>query len=280
MPTAETILARLVPLFAPGLSPDTFRSRSAALLRDLVGCHMVCFAELHPAMGKLDILFDPHLPGTDAALAGYARHMAPYPCFNFDPTANGGKPFLRGDFLSDDVFYAAPIYTEGFALAGITDHAAMVMPQTADGVFFIGMELVGGSYQPRHRAVMDQLQPHLANAYLLALDFGSLERATADTAVFERAGLSQRQAEVLSWLSAGKSNAEIATILALKPSTVKAYVQAVFDKLGVDNRHAALVQAHRLARDHTAAGEVNPAAARGSAWVNPPPDAPPTDQSR
>jgi DNA-binding CsgD family transcriptional regulator len=66
--------------------------------------------------------------------------------------------------------------------------------------------------------------------------------------------LTPRETEVLHWIAAGKSNAEIATILTIAAGTVKLHVQSILGKLGVENRTAAaaaarerglLVAAHR-----------------------------------
>jgi DNA-binding NarL/FixJ family response regulator len=52
-------------------------------------------------------------------------------------------------------------------------------------------------------------------------------------------GLSLREAEVLYWLSEGKSNRDIADILGLSPRTVMKHVEQLLAKLGVENRTAA-----------------------------------------
>jgi DNA-binding CsgD family transcriptional regulator len=51
--------------------------------------------------------------------------------------------------------------------------------------------------------------------------------------------LSDRQADVLLWVSRGKSNVEIGEILAISDRTVAKHIEHVFDKLGVENRLAA-----------------------------------------
>jgi DNA-binding NarL/FixJ family response regulator len=56
-------------------------------------------------------------------------------------------------------------------------------------------------------------------------------------------GLTQREAEVLLWVAQGKSNGEIATIIGAAENTVKKHVQNIFEKLGVESRHAAIVRA-------------------------------------
>ncbi|HWD21192.1 MAG TPA: response regulator transcription factor [Verrucomicrobiae bacterium] len=56
-------------------------------------------------------------------------------------------------------------------------------------------------------------------------------------------GLTPRAAETLLWLAQGKTNSDIATILGITESTVKKHVQEIFNKLGVETRGAAAVQA-------------------------------------
>ena len=52
--------------------------------------------------------------------------------------------------------------------------------------------------------------------------------------------LTPREREVHHWLSEGKSNDEIATILGISPHTVKNHLDHIFQKLGVENRLAAI----------------------------------------
>lgn len=59
-------------------------------------------------------------------------------------------------------------------------------------------------------------------------------------------GLTPRAAEALLWLAQGKTNPEIATILGVSDSTVKKYVQEMFEKLGVETRGAAAVRAFEV----------------------------------
>jgi DNA-binding CsgD family transcriptional regulator len=235
-------------LFAPGLDMVSFRARSARLLREALDCQIVSFATLAAETRRLDIDFDPFVPELGPALEGFGRHMAKYPCFNFDPRVADGKPFLRGDFLSDEEFYSAPVYLEGFALAGITDHAAVLLPSTDGSVFFLGLEKQGGTYRPQDRERLIELQPHLANARLLAQAFEDFEHSMTDPSAFIRLGFSPRESDTLALLSTGKTNAEIASVLGISLPTVKGHVKSIFDKLGADNRHAALLQARRLLR--------------------------------
>ncbi len=55
--------------------------------------------------------------------------------------------------------------------------------------------------------------------------------------------LSNRELEVLYWISRGKSNSVIAEILAISPSSVDVYVRRIFAKLDVTDRTTASVKA-------------------------------------
>lgn len=64
-----------------------------------------------------------------------------------------------------------------------------------------------------------------------------------DPAVLQQLGLTPREAEVLFWMTQGKSSPEIAVILEAANNTVKKHVQNIFQKLGVENRTAAALLA-------------------------------------
>jgi DNA-binding response OmpR family regulator len=58
-------------------------------------------------------------------------------------------------------------------------------------------------------------------------------------------GLTPREAEVLLWVSYGKSNRTISEILGISPRTVNKHLEQVFKKLGVETRAAAAALAVR-----------------------------------
>jgi DNA-binding CsgD family transcriptional regulator len=72
----------------------------------------------------------------------------------------------------------------------------------------------------------------------------------ADQVVLQQSlHVTSREAEVLLWISRGKSNREIGEILNISPRTVNKHLEQVFVKLGVENRASAAARAVRaLAR--------------------------------
>jgi len=61
--------------------------------------------------------------------------------------------------------------------------------------------------------------------------------------------LTERESEVLHWITNGKSNREIAETLSMSPRTVNKHLEQVFPKLGVENRTAAAAVALKVVRD-------------------------------
>jgi DNA-binding CsgD family transcriptional regulator len=69
-----------------------------------------------------------------------------------------------------------------------------------------------------------------------------------DARPLQSLGLTSREAEVLLWLSQGKSNSEIAIILTAKVRTIAKHLERVFAKLMVENRTAAAHAAMEVLR--------------------------------
>lgn len=66
------------------------------------------------------------------------------------------------------------------------------------------------------------------------------EKIKAEDPGAARERLSEREEEVLEWVAAGKTNAEIAIILGISPHTVKHHVARILEKLNVENRRGAM----------------------------------------
>jgi DNA-binding CsgD family transcriptional regulator len=81
--------------------------------------------------------------------------------------------------------------------------------------------------------------------------------------VFTALKLTPREAEVLFWISRGKSNHEIGVILGTKTSTICKHVEHIFSKLNVENRTSAAVIALEMSRAIAESSEKRP----GMPWA-------------
>lgn len=71
-----------------------------------------------------------------------------------------------------------------------------------------------------------------------------------DNIFCERLGLTRREVEVLTWVTDGKTNADIGLILGTSPRTVQKHLEHIFEKLGVETRTAAAMRALALTSSH------------------------------
>ena len=115
------------------------------------------------------------------------------------------------------------------------------------------------------------LLPHLELAYRYSNTFASLQktalevREPADRAFAAQGldtqdytpgslstlGLSEREAEVLYWVAAGKTSPVISKILGIRHDTVRAHLKKIFAKLGVENRLSAALRALQVLRSES-----------------------------
>lgn len=110
------------------------------------------------------------------------------------------------------------------------DHADRVMAQGADG-------FLSKCVPPSE--LRNSIEAILKGEIVVRLQSGAPALITETDAPPE---LSQRQREMLAFISQGKSNKEIAKVLNLSPFTVRIHVSALLRNLGVPTRAAAVAK--------------------------------------
>jgi DNA-binding CsgD family transcriptional regulator len=109
-------------------------------------------------------------------------------------------------------------------------------------------------FDERDRQRLELLRPHLAFMYHHARYARKADAAPAYDAPlphkqiqmppdFRPPGLTPREADVMRWLACGKTDAEIAALLAISPRTVQKHLEHIYVKLGVETRTAAVMRA-------------------------------------
>jgi DNA-binding NarL/FixJ family response regulator len=93
------------------------------------------------------------------------------------------------------------------------------------------------SFPTNEQIRLQYVGKHGPNEFLLRLAKDSSSDMPAEFS--SELGLTTREGEVLSWLSKGKTNRDIAQILGLSPRTVDKHLEQIYSKLGVENRTAA-----------------------------------------
>jgi DNA-binding CsgD family transcriptional regulator len=127
-------------------------------------------------------------------------------------------------------------------------------------------------FSDQDRTILEVLRPHVERAYRYARLFealratarrrndasdllGNAENHEATARSLRALGLSEREAEVLYWVAAGKSSPVIGTILGIRHDTVRAHLKKIFAKLGVENRLSAALRALEVLRSASSVPE-------------------------
>ena len=143
------------------------------------------------------------------------------------------------DLLPGTVFQRTPLFNDYYRAIRI-DHV-MAVPIHIDRhvlVSFVVNRSKRG-FSDRDRERVEVIRPHLGHLYRL-----SGRTARSDDALSEAAApLMARERDVLDWLAAGKTDKDIAAILAISPRTVQKHLQRIYEKLGVETRTAAVMRA-------------------------------------
>ncbi|QAB18922.1 response regulator transcription factor [Leucobacter muris] len=217
-------------------------------------------AELHPDVICMDvempemngieasrrILGDPSAEGPAVLILTTFGHEA----YLFDALAAGVSGFLLKTSRAEQLIDAVRTLASGQALLGSDVTRAVIdrISARAPGPGGAGRPGEPGSAGPADRgSASDEGRRATAGATVDA----AAAQAPAQTqappeaaAALDRAGLTEREREVLSLMAEGRSNAEIASELFLGEATIKTHVSNVLQKLGVRDRIQAVVWAH------------------------------------
>jgi len=139
------------------------------------------------------------------------------------------------DLLPGSAFQRTPLFNDYYRAIRI-DHV-MAVPIHVDRhvlVSFVVNRSKRG-FSDRDRERVEVIRPHLGHLYRLS--------ARKSEALEEIEALTARERDVLGWLGAGKTDKDIAAILAISPRTVQKHLQRIYEKLGVETRTAAVMRA-------------------------------------
>lgn len=243
-----------------GDGPADLRSiarRGAAALPQLVSSDLTTLSFCNLATGHRTVICNPDEALSAPDVACFDRFFREHPLVCFHATHPRGGSHRISDSLTAREFRETGLYHEYYRKLGF-DHA-VAMPLYVDRTSLVSFVLNRSrrDFSVRDKDVLDLIRGPVANLfrYAAAADrvrlapdclmpdclmpdglapHGMLPASTM---------LSPREAEVLHWVAAGKSNAEVAEILAISRRTVDKHLERIYIKLGVENRTAAAMRA-------------------------------------
>jgi DNA-binding CsgD family transcriptional regulator len=150
------------------------------------------------------------------------------------------SPVAISDYLTACEFHRLDVYRLVCQPLGTADSMRVYLPAPEGSVRYFFFDRSRYGFPARTRKLLELLTPHLAHARARHGDH--LPGAAAST-------LTRREAEVMHWVAAGQSNAEIAHRLWIAEHTVRKHLENVFTKLQVHTRTAAVARLRELRTD-------------------------------
>lgn len=203
-----------------------------------------------PALAELQRVLDADVAAgyvettIDDACGGYALATRPQPTWMFaaleevgaqDPThAIHGHPTTEpvtiSDFLTVRQLRRLALFSLVCGPLGVADSMRLYLPAPPGVARFFFFDRSSGAFPARARALLRVLGPHLAQGRARKGALGSPAPAA----------LTPRETEILRWVAAGSTNAEVARQLWVTEHTVRKHLENVYAKLGVHTRTAAV----------------------------------------
>lgn len=209
------------------LDKVSFAKLGVERLPALVASEFTTLSICHLASGKREVFGLPAGALSAQDRAAFDRHFHEHPLVRFHAYQGGRVPQRISDSVPFEQFRRTALYNDYYRRIRI-DHAMALPIYVRDGllVSFV-LNRTRRDFTDRERALLEVLRPHLAKIYQRINTVGQL---------------TARETEVLRWVAAGKSDAQIGAILRISARTVQKHLQNIYDKLGVESRTAAAMR--------------------------------------
>lgn len=207
-------------------------------LKEVIGCDDVSFVGMEARAGHhylsqmLEGDEQVELVGVDPETedpAFWAHYWGSAPCSYPDTSGDHRSVTRASDFCSSRELHETAMYQEYFAPLSIEHELMMCLPDGAGrSLRLLCFRGPGRDFGERERFLLQLLRPHVGEACRAAA------RRCSGTE-----SLTQRQVEILELVRRGHSNRQIARHAGISEGTVRAHLNGIFSRLGVDSRTAA-----------------------------------------
>lgn len=165
----------------------------------------------------------------------FNRLMDQHPLVRYHSQHPDGGAWRISDSWPMSAFRKRAIFADYYQRIGIDHVVAVPIVSNPRMVMSFVLNRAGHDFADGERDLLNRMQPALANLYRVTSMTARLQREQASPLV----SLTPREREILQWVAAGKSDAQIAEILGLSVRTVQKHLENSYVKLGVENRTAA-----------------------------------------
>lgn len=229
-----------------------FGRHGVTSLRRLVASELTTLSVCDLDTGHRKVVSDVNGAISPKQIEAFDRHFHAHPLVR----AHGRNPAATTQRISDLTpaadFRRTALFQDYYRPIGVDHAMAMPIHVRRNVLVSFVFNRSGRDFSDRDRACLEAIRPHLGNLYRLSDEIEGARSAWGVPSVSQEAlrdvPLTAREREVLHWLGGGKTDRDIAAILAISPRTVHKHLQRIYEKLGVETRTAAVVRALSLCR--------------------------------
>lgn len=246
-------LRLLEELAETSIEDGAFARRGVELLSRLVPSEVTTLSVCHLASGRREVVGTPERAIGPEDRACFDRHFNEHPLVRYHAIERGPDTHRISDSVAFARFRETALYSDYYRRVGL-DHA-VALPLWVDDELLVSFVLNRRKrdFSDHDREVLEMLRGVLSALFrrMIALQRAREGRSQLDRVLGSasapapdaRWGLTARERDVLHWLARGKTDHAIAEILEISPRTVHKHLQRIYEKLGVENRTAAVVRA-------------------------------------
>lgn len=170
--------------------------------------------------------------------AAFDRHFSSHPLVRYHASERGLYAHRISDSVSFARFRGSALYNEYYRPVGLRHAIALPVRLADDELASFVLNRSTSDFTDRELALLDVLRRPLAHLFQRLLP-----RASAlSPQSCSRFALTPREAGVLQWVAAGKTDREVAGLICNSPRTVHKHLQNIYRKLGVETRTAAVMR--------------------------------------
>jgi DNA-binding NarL/FixJ family response regulator len=223
-----------------------------AALRLVPGADIVSLNDMGPGPEDMALLAAPPLSTFPAeTVEAFKRYGHQNPLLQRARETGDGRAYRFSDAISAEELHELELYRTCYLPLGVEHQIAFMLPAPRNRVLGVALSRGDRDFSDAERDLLNRARPVLIDLYRAVLELEHSEALTADDGLVAdliAAGLSDREATVVSYLAHGLSNADIGKELGISDRTVQAHLRTAFSKLGVANRSEAAAKSWRLAR--------------------------------
>jgi len=236
------------------LPQHLLRALRSIIPHEFGGCHLIELSKHFIAA-----CYDPEPTPLPARHKDFWRLAQNHP-LNRVLFAGPARAWKLSDVISRQAFHSTEFYNALYRPLQVDCELVAALPdhQAPSGFFLISLHRRRDDFSERDRMLLNLLLPHVANARRQARqrNESSAMNGAAPPAEPDAFSewlrehtpwqLTQRECEVLFWLSQGKTNSEIGRILGIAERTAETHALHIYPKMGVENRFNAIATLNRF----------------------------------